>query len=192
MKNGFKIGLFCGMLTLLGCSAPQLLEQHAYLFNPVQIKPLNLPVKIAAVEVMSPFDLQNFWYRLGPTHYLQDDYRGFATVPARQIGQQLRLALNGGINVKNEWMLYCYVTDLYADYRERDNPSAVIGIKFALCYTGKNVVKNGLYKQFSYKERIKIVGANAEALVTAWQSGFEKIVKTLQIDIKRVVEHHGV
>ncbi len=191
MKSSFKLVLLLGILGLFGCTAPQFSEQQAYLLNARKIRPLFLPVKIAEVEIAPPFDLQNFWYRLGETRYLQDNYRGFATVPAWQIEQQLRFALNGGTNIKNEWLLHCYVTELYADYRNRHDPCAVITLKIALCYKSeKNIVKDGLYKQFDYKERVRIAENNSEALVSAWNEGLIKIIRILQQDLKKAVRQH--
>lgn len=112
-------------------------------------------VVIAPVTIAAAFDQQNFLYRVSDNQYLVDYYNSFLIAPVRQMDDFLAQYLNAtkkfkavtsrdvavgwgnvaavGANVNNDtYGVRVKILELYADYRDRNRPQAVIALQVSL------------------------------------------------------------
>jgi|GEM_PF-3541469 len=122
----------------------------------------NYSILIAPIDIAAPFDQQNFIYRVSTNQYLVDYYNSFMLAPARQLDsllvnylqttkkfksivlqkeqQSFNTATNTSANnaidatskMTKKIILKIKILELYADYRDRNHPQAVVTLRINL------------------------------------------------------------
>ena len=122
---------------------------------------------IDRVEALAPFNQLNFLYRVSSTRYLIDYYNGFLISPAEQLDSIFDTrygGLKGGLDSKNR--LQIKLTELYADYRNRNKPRGVVALQFILMgSTDDN--KNKVLLNKIFREIRPLQAKNTENLLKA-------------------------
>jgi ABC-type uncharacterized transport system auxiliary subunit len=137
--------------------------------------------------IVPQFNNTNFVYRTDSVHYLSDYYHVFFIQPANMINQlALQYLSTTGLFhyvtdsssiIKPNYLLDSKVLALYADYRNKNNPKAVIAIKFILFSDHNHQTKIILNKTF--REAIPLQTKNSESLIKAWNVGLTRILRQL-------------
>ena len=194
MKNSMKIkklytplALLLFILTITGCvniKSGKYIAQKQYMLN------VNLPKKannttsknillVSNVQSLSEFSGFDFVYRLSEFNYTKDKYNVFFISPQQQIKQiTTRYLQHLGLfksvsdnfslltTIPNQkYILYTKILALYADYRNKENPKAVISLRFTLTNEEQIVFAK------TYLFRISLQKKNSSDLVQAWSEG---------------------
>ncbi|MBU0744198.1 MAG: hypothetical protein KKE11_02350 [Gammaproteobacteria bacterium] len=176
---------------LVGCISTnsKYVERKQYLLD----LPGNLAKKATAssdcsilldqVDAVAPFDKLDFLYRTNSDRYLIDYYNGFLVLPSEQLDTILGpyLRVYGGFNINitediegSQNRLKVKLTELYADYRNRNAPQAVIGVQFILSklIEGKTVV----VVDKVFRKSVALSGKNTDSLLSGWNKGLKEIL----------------
>ena len=148
---------------------------------------------IEKTVVQSPFSGNNFIYRTDNENYLVDYYNLFLAPPAEQISPQINRCLaqaklfdqtvdSAGITKPNYW-LNTNLSEMYADYRDRSIPKAVLTIQFELYQ--ESIEPNKTIKIFNktYHEAIPLQKKNSESLVDACNEGLQESLRAFENDL---------
>ncbi|MBN1684342.1 MAG: membrane integrity-associated transporter subunit PqiC [Gammaproteobacteria bacterium] len=175
--------LFCA-----GCLSVKYQRADQYLLQiktPQKLKTIRKKLKIQHVTVNQQFSGVNFVYRDSNIHYLIDYYHAFLIPPAVQIQQLIQQYLNAtclfdyvageGSFDKVDYELQTHITDLYADYRDKDHPKAVISIHFVL--TNPDVEKNNILLNKIFHAAVPLKNKDTESLMSGWNQGLNEILK---------------
>ncbi|MEI8055013.1 MAG: hypothetical protein WCH10_03315 [bacterium] len=181
--------MVCCLLCLatIGCISAKYVEQKQYL---LEIK--TLPEKKAApdkcfvfvdhVTAIAPFDQLDFLYRIKPGQYLTDYYHSFLVSPAEQLEpifiNYLKALGDFGLDTTTSLAaqnkLQVQITELYADYRDHDNPKAVIALHFVLTRLIVNepvvLLDKVLYAKVALKNK------DTNSLLVAWSVGLRDVL----------------
>jgi ABC-type uncharacterized transport system auxiliary subunit len=169
------------------------LQQKHVEQNQYELK-LALPGKVAKhisgkLDVYYPqidyqFASSSFVYRVSDLKYITDYYNVFFGSPIDQIQEGLIKYLHSArvfnyvaedvYPLKADYALKTTVFALYGDYRNPNLPKAVIGIRFVLLDL-RDTQKVVLDKNF--KEEIPLQAKSSEALVAAWNTGLNRILR---------------
>jgi len=181
------ICIFCS-----GCLSVKYQPRTKYMLSaPTQKKARTSPstkiLEINSTTISPQFSDTSFVYRVDHIHYLNDYYNIFFIPPSQQINliitQHLR---NCGLFkyidstsdiIDSNYILQPQVLDLYADYRNANNPKAIITIQFTLFKPVKNKPYIVLNKIF--KAAIPLKTKDSKSLVEAWNIGLNKILRQL-------------
>jgi hypothetical protein len=191
MKNMTRL-LYLLLLTtlLVGCVSTKYVERKQYLLNQGSdlvkkncgIK-LGCSIFIEKVIGSAPFDQTDFFYRVGSDRYLVDYYNGFMVSPREQLDSILRTQLRslskcdlGGLDsAKPINVLQVRLIELYADYRDRTNPTGVVSIQFRLTSKQDNKEIVLLDRVFGAVQPLK--AKDTASLLNAWDIGIKDILK---------------
>ncbi len=182
-----SIIILCGFL--VGCVSSKYVERKQYLLaapkNLVKKSIVGLSSCSVFVEqpsASSPFDRLDFLYRIGADSYLVDYYNGFLVLPAEQLDLLIKsylqfytgcdLEATQSLNTRN--VLQVKLVELYADYREREKPQAVMAIQFRLTNTVDDKDMLLLDQVFRVTQPLK--AKNSESLLNAWNEGLQKVM----------------
>jgi uncharacterized lipoprotein YmbA len=141
-------------------------------------------VMINPVSVVPPFNQANFMYRTNDFQYLTDYYHGFAVPLAQQsdafllnycyaIGKFQSLTIYGEFN-QQAYKLQPMITQFYADYRERNHPSAIVALNLKLYRFENNKASMVMNRTFTARVPIKV--KDTENLLIAWQDGLQTVM----------------
>ena len=168
-------------LMLVGCISSKYVERKQYLFDVQK----NLAKKITTsckcsvfidhVVAEPPFDQLDFLYRIKSGQYLVDYYNGFLASPTEQLDAILEAYLNTNGEFKNK--LQIKLTELYADYRDRNNPQAVIALNFLLTKVVDD--KTVVLLDRLLRSSIAIKEKDTDNLLRAWNIGIQDILKQM-------------
>jgi hypothetical protein len=195
--------LIPALLCLLGgCSFLQLRTSERVEFSfspqfPSVPPPPNAPgLSIRLFEAAPQFERENFVFRLGSTRWETDFYRVFADPPATLLTAATRrwMAHSGlfsrvaipGLGTSQNWNLEGFVNDIHGDYREPDQPKAVLEMKFTLQAPGSSRSSTPLLTK-TYREVTPLEINSPTGLVDAWSRNFEKIMRQLVADMRPVL-----
>jgi len=153
----------------------------------------NLMVRYTTV--IPQFANLNFVYRTSKIQYLTDHYNEFYTIPGTLINQAIvkyltatklfHFITNDNRPIYTKYLLTSKVTELYADYRVRNQPKAVMTIQFSLFkinHPDRNLVL--LNKTFTATSPLQ--QKNSQNLVNAWNKDLEMILRRLAYNLRRV------
>ena len=142
--------------------------------------------------IVDSFSGSNFIYRTNKMNYLEDYYNIFLIPPARQIdGVLIQYLTQSGLfnyveqnnNVlKPTYLLRSKVLALYADYRNREHPKAMIAINFSF-FKKKGKSTNMIFSK-TFHSAIPIKQKNSESLVSSWNIALEKILQNLSEELR--------
>ena len=176
-------------LMLAGCISSKYVERKQYLFDTQKeavnktAKTYSCSVFIDHVAAEPPFDQLDFLYRIKSGQYLVDYYHGFFVPPTEQLDSILGtyLDISGKFNVdvtelptsKNK--LKVKLIELYADYRDRDNPRAIITLNFLLTKLVDD--KTVVLLDKALRSSVVLKEKNTDSLLRAWNVGIQDILK---------------
>ena len=156
-------------------------------------KPHAVSVRMGQVTVAAPYRDRPFVYRTGEVKYESDFYNEFFVTPAAMIAQATGRALAhanvfarvvpaGNALDDGQYVLEGFVNELYADARMK--PAAgVIGVQYYLIRTG---AASSIAWSGNYRERVVLREPTAEALATAWNEAFGRVLGTLVRDLAAI------
>ena len=188
MKYVKKCLLLILSFLLVGCVSNKYIEHKQYLLEipaaPRKEKTSYVCSVFADRTVaIAPFDQLDFLYRIKSNRYLIDYYHGFFTLPEEQLDEILRAYLkiygHFGLDVTkfatSQNRLEVKLTELYADYRNHDNPQAVVAMRFILTKLVGN--KTVVLVDKLLRSNITLKAKNTESLLQGWNEGIKDIIR---------------
>jgi uncharacterized lipoprotein YmbA len=178
-------------LLLTGClSRPSLNRQYFnFSISPRQTVGTNAPVlEIRKITVTPPFESQSFIYRTGEFSYERDAYAEFLSPPAQALIGPLRnlpgydVTFSGSV-LKPSITAEVIVDELYGDFRNRNQPTAVLAMKFIFLDRSGKVL---FQKQYSHQAPLK--ERTAAGVMSGWNEGLRDILKAVDADLRHVNE----
>jgi len=132
-----------------------------------------------------------FVYRTGESTFESDFYNVFFTLPADQIRSRAsewladsgrtRAVVDRASRLRPTHALEGNLVEMYGDFRDRDNPRAVIAVDFLM--VDVQPIEPRIVFSKSYREELAITAPTANALVTGWEEGLRKIFTALENDL---------
>lgn len=148
-------------------------------------------IEVYSPEVVPQFAGASFVYRVSDLNYITDYYNVFFGAPSEQLQQIItqHLQATGMFQYVAEnvaplnanYILKAYVTELYADYRNVNAPTAVIALRFVLL---GHEDESGVVLNKNFREVIPLQQRTPEALVTAWDVGLKKILGNFATELR--------
>jgi cholesterol transport system auxiliary component len=181
------------VVTLVGCglSRPSPVKQ-TYLIQ-VQptiqkaAKPRPATLKIGAIQVASPFRGRSLVYRLSDLGYESDFYNEYFVNPAAMITDAtgtwlaaagiFREVLPAGANANGDYVLEGFMSEFYADDRDKSKPTAVIAAKFYLVDDSK--LSGVPVWQTELSQRVAMQSRSPEHVVAALNAGLTAMLGDL-------------
>lgn len=164
---------------------------ETYSFAPITISPTSISQKktvlrIAPASIAPQFSNYSFIYRTSNAQYLIDPYRQFLTAPSIEVTSYLQNQLAPSLNatlistdnlMSAEFILQENITELYADYRNKSAPEAVVSMQFILYRCEKGITKQVGILTLSEKTNVK--PNDPASLIAGYQSNLNKMVEKL-------------
>lgn len=189
-------------LMLNSCIESKYVPRQFYMLNikygkKIKYRRMNKSVtsvlKIDDVSIVPQFENSSFVYRVNEFNYFSDYYNAFFVSPVNQIyqcmlryfGKTKMFSIVVGQNSKlsAQYILNAKILSLYADYRNKMSPKAVIAIKFVLLRYrhGKyHILLNSVYSQ-----NIPLIDKTSKNLVASWSRGLSIMLRKLTVNINR-------
>jgi cholesterol transport system auxiliary component len=182
-------------VALAGCSLTRPAPvKNTFLLDPplppaaAAAKPATL--RIGTFNVAAPYRDRTFTYRTGDVKFESDFYNEFFVPPGPMIAQATTKALAsakafgrvvpaGTAPEEGDFVLEGFVTDLYADTREKP-AAAVVGINF---YLTRTTFPSAVVWSHEYRERVPLAASTPEALAQAWNEGLGRVLAALARDL---------
>lgn len=195
LKQCVQVGLIAVVsLLLVGCFANKAVEKRQYLLHVAQVEDATtksqkvarkkIALFIAPVSVDIPFSQQNLIYRTSSNRYLVDYYNLFLIPPAQQMDNLLTKYLSAMgkfkiVTQENRGIkLRVKVLELYADYRDRNHPQAVIALRVSAARSQKNGAGVILFDKI-LQEAIPLRVKSVDNLFVAWDCGLERVLERI-------------
>jgi ABC-type uncharacterized transport system auxiliary subunit len=133
-------------------------------------------------------------YRIGEYRVESDPYARFGSSPAPMLTAAILGYLKDASFVRDVVVpgdvlpvaaeIEPHVSELYGDFRNPDDPAAVLAISFRVLEpgAGTNAAKELLSR--TYTQRIRVSQRTAASLVVAWNEALAEIMKVFQADLK--------
>ncbi len=187
-------------LFLAGCFSKAYVQQNKFMMH------VNMPKKSTAfrnakilqleVPTITPqFADNSFVYRTSNSLYQNDYYNVFLIPAFQQVKQLLTAYLSRSPRIKHvvdapsvisaQYVLSTQILDLYADYRDRNNPKGVMTMQFSLF---KHI--SGKYYQrmhITLSKTTPLQQKDSESLVEAWNTDLQKIFKNLSVRLQQAM-----
>jgi len=179
-----------------GCLSRPVLVKQSFAFTP-QLVVSNAPAAsdrvlgVRRLNVAAPFDGASLVYRTGEFSYEHDHYAEFLVSPAESLLVPIReyVRRNGpfhavsepGSALKPNVLLEISVNQLYGDFRQSNEPAAVLGIRFLFFDAPSGVPKNVLFEG-SYSRRIPLQTRTAAALMAGWDQALDQVLSNAVAD----------
>jgi hypothetical protein len=192
-------------VALAGCSLsrPELKREEFLLHvgGPTLPPPKDAPVlSVRFFQVSSEFENREFVYRLAVDRWESDFYHIFALSPAEMLTGLVRedLARSGlvkevaipGLGPSRSWRLQGFVTELYADFRDLDNPRAVIGLQISVFPAGSGYRSVPVFNK-TYRREAAFSERRPQALVLAWNRAAAELLAELRKDLSVVLRQQA-
>lgn len=153
----------------------------------------NDPVLLEKTYIQAPYSDLNFVYRTQDTYYQVDYYNQFLTSPAEQLHPLISRCLirakifsqvldSIGVARPRYW-LNSTITELYADYRDRNAPKGVIAMQFTLYRQNATDNKSVKLLDNQYRQAILLQRKDSISLMNAWSIGAQNILQTVMQDL---------
>lgn len=201
MKNGkYYLHLLMLCCFLAGCVSTKYVERKQYLLDtPKNLVKKNAISSTCSISVehpsaITPFDRLDFLYRIESGRYLIDYYNGFLAAPAEQLDSILKIYLQAytGCNLGSTTstaplnFLQVKLTELYADYRKREKPQAIIALQFHLTRSVDN--KDLVLLEKVFRASVPLKAKNTESLLSAWNEGMGDVMTQGSRALNRVLK----
>lgn len=193
----FSCLIFCFLVA--GCFPSKYVERQQYMFS-APFKHSKHTANYAARKVLIsrtsiavPFDQLFFLYRISDTQYVTDFYNGFLVSPAQQFDGILVNYLYANANFYpvtiegaevTEYFLNTEITEIYADYRNRDKPQAVIGVHMALMQQDKDKDKTKIILTKRFRAATPLCVKDTASLMAAWNADLRIILREMTTTLR--------
>lgn len=192
MKKLLRILLltsFC--VTLCGCLGSKYVTRNYYVLRApttgCKVVPVKKPyVVVNHASIVSQFDQLFFLYRLNANQYTTDYYNGFLVSAGEQIDAILLkyLRTHGHFypitveaNIQPQVILQPRITALYADYRDKQCPQAVLAMQFIFTQGGS--ASADIIFDRTFKQSIPLQAKTTDSLIIAWNKCLQLILQNL-------------
>lgn len=198
-KGILFLSLILVIVSLSGCFSKSYPHRTQYMFDVSKSylprgKKAKKTLEISSITIAPPFAGSNFVYRTSHFNYQTDYYHTFFIPPARQIGHTMTNYLktthlfryvteDDDFNHAN-YHLHIHIQELYADYRNRNQPLATIAIQFILFEPTDTQTQIRFNKTF--KETIPLSFKDSRSLVAGWNKGLTRICERLTRELFKV------
>lgn len=152
----------------------------------------DLILSVASLRISPRYADRSFVYRTSDAGYEADFYNQFLAAPDTMISEELRKGLTASQEFKYvlgpadtqqpNYVLEGSVNELYGDFRNPNQPAAVLGIDFFLYQ--ENSANAGIVMQKRYTKSVPLTTRSPEALVEGWDQALKEIVAALAADLK--------
>jgi cholesterol transport system auxiliary component len=150
-------------------------------------------LQVRSLQVAAPFEGKAFVHRLDDLQYEVDFYHEFLVAPRVLLTQQVR-----------EWLAACglfqnvldptskaeatldlegNVAALYADFRDKKSPKAVLEMEFFLVSEEAAVQKVSFHQ--SYRKEVTVEGSEPASLAKGWSTALGQILTALEQDLAK-------
>jgi uncharacterized lipoprotein YmbA len=151
-------------------------------------------LRIRKLRISPRFEGKGFLYRKGDLSYESDFYNEFLVPPNSVLTEELRqwLASSGlfrhvidsGSQLEATHVFEGTVAALYGDYRNLTLPKAILGIELFLV---KDVAaRSEIIFRKEYRGEVPIEGSSPEALINGWNEALQRILTSLERDLRQV------
>jgi cholesterol transport system auxiliary component len=186
-----------GVLT--GCLSRPSLNPQTFSFNSAAPAVTNAPagrpvLGIKKLDVAAPFDDRSFVYRTGEFAYTHDPYARFLVAPGEELLAPLRAGLAGqgdfstvvgiGSALKSDVLTEITISQLYGDFRQPNNPQAVLSVRFTFYNATNGVAVQSIFQK-EYSRRQPIKPTSAAALMRGWNQALGEIVNEALADFRQ-------
>ncbi len=155
---------------------------------------------IHKLVVAAPFDSQTFIYRTGEFTYERDHYAEFLVPPAEDLMTPLRdyftefgtfrfITIPGSV-LKPNTVVEIRVDELYGDFRNRNQPAAVLTMGFTF-FDAPSGVPGKLLLQKHYQQRIRLQARTAAGVVAGWNKALQQILLAVNKDLQNNAPQSG-
>jgi uncharacterized lipoprotein YmbA len=200
-----KVGL-CALASLVcamglsGCLSRPALKQQTFAFGLPDFAATNSAaggqvLALRKLRIAAPFDNRPLVYRTGDFSYVNDPYAAFLELPEEELIAPVRAGLcrqgdfstviGTGSALKPDTLLEINVSELYGDFRQPENPKAVLTMQF-LFFDATNGLPIKLLFQKEYSRSIPIEKPNAPALMKGWNQALTEILTDVTSDYRQV------
>lgn len=154
-------------------------------------------VRMMSASITPQFSNYSFIYRTSTAQYITDPYRQFLAAPNIEITTYLENKLASSLNANlissdnlalANYVLQENITELYADYRDKSTPEAVITIQFILYQC--NGDNKSLMGTTTLTEKTTIAPNNPTSLIAGYQSDLDNISQQLSDFINQKIKAH--
>ncbi len=188
------------LLCCVGClSRPALIHQtFAFQSPPITNAPVvqnGHVVTLRAVEVSPLFEGRSLAYRTGPESYELDPYASFLVTPANALAIPLRAYLRNSGAFQNvldqgsplvaDTVLQTHVTELYGDFRQPNQPAAVLSLRLLLL-RARTTQPPELLLEKAYSRRVTLREKTAAAVVAGWDQALSEIMAAAAPDLRAI------
>jgi cholesterol transport system auxiliary component len=150
-------------------------------------------LRVAPLTVAPPFEGRNFIYRNTDLNYESDFYHEFLVAPRALLTEQVRgwlqasglfrAVLDPASKDDATHSLAGHVTELYADFRVKTAPRAVLAVHFLLTREGPSAPE--MIFQKTYRQDTPADNRSPEALARAWSKALEQLLTALEQDVEK-------
>jgi cholesterol transport system auxiliary component len=148
-------------------------------------------LRVRNLRVASPFEGRGFVYRNSDQNYESDFYHEFLVAPQSMLTEQVRqwlgasgrfrAVLDSASKLDATHSLEGDVTALYADFRDKAAPKAVLEIHFLLLSDHGPAPQIALQK--SYRQEASVETRSPDAMARAWSAALAKMMAALEQDL---------
>lgn len=186
---------------LTGCVGQQEFDITYYnLSAPATGKPAPAPkfgsIFVHDFYVNPSYEDKNFNYRTGDLTYETDFYNQFKLSPRMQFTALTREALKrSGLfqtilmpesSRVSDYSIAADVSQFYADFRNPQNPRAVLTVSYNLTRNLRKGLEHPLLFAKTYSESVPIAKKTADEVARAWDLAFGNITRQFLRDLARV------
>lgn len=204
MKQNLKTVavILIASICLAGCFSTSYLQQNKFMLHvnmPKESKTLRnaIVLQLEDPSITPQFANNSFVYRISNTQY-ETDYYNIFFIPAFQQVKQLLAnylsrspyishVVDAPSVIKAQYVLSPNIISLYADYRDRNNPTGVVTIEFNLYKHLSGKYYSVLHKTFT--EATPLQQKDSYSLVNAWNTGLQKIFKRMSAQLNNAMKH---
>lgn len=147
---------------------------------------------VANLRISPRYADKSFVYRISDAAYESDFYNQFLSATDTMIGEEVRKGLAASrffkyvvgptSQLQPNYVLEGSINALYGDFRNLNEPAAVLEIEFFL--HNEDAANAGFVMQKRYMKSVPLTGRSAEALVKGWNQALEAILAMLIDDFK--------
>jgi cholesterol transport system auxiliary component len=152
---------------------------------------------VDTLRVAPVYQGQALVYRLATHEFETDPYAEFIVPPERMLRSPIIAYLRaaglysdivelGGARQANQ-LLEVQALELYGDFRDRDQPAAVLHLRFALSDLEEGRLVRTIYER-DFPQRLPISERSPEQLVAGWSSALEQAMSTLTEELRTVAQ----
>ena len=153
----------------------------------------NRVLGIKRLTIAGPFDDQSLAYRTGESSYERDPYAEFLVPPAdafavaicgyfRDSGLFSTVTEPGSV-LKPDIVVEIFIDQLYGDFRNRGDSSAMLGMRF-IFFDAPAGIPGKVLAQKGCSRRIHLKARSAALLVEGWNEGLKQVLDEVCADLR--------